>query len=635
MLLAPEQLHVSMEPCTRCCVLPLELLEFYLVWTLESDFSHEMLTEDWIIGLYPNQGRLIDPLSVFSNERAQIVTVGELLEATPNCGLTVAGRRRSDLKMSLAIGLDDVFAVVSSGRARRRFLQSRCRLAAEGTGVKHRLSLDFDEIHPGFTHHRPIKSDKKTWNLPSRAPSGEYGVSNHGDAQARTTDLSLIRVLGAHSWRKRLQHKEHRRWRTDKLADCACCTAQVGLDLTRLRKLNAVERSEQQQTNGSASQMRGTGVLLQSSLLSSPRSIPTNLLSPRICPNCPEQPSIMASAPQDVYYNLSELPSLIFLIPFPKPGGHHQTTEKSPSFLLYTFPRALYQKPMTDPVTGKRGKEKLVKKLERKWQEEVKQGEEIKRGEHPNAGAWKKSKGLIARNAAAAIKLMPSNAMEALGRLPPKHKLGQVKILYQDPSDNIPGLNVTHFTENQLKDRFIEMLIEAKRKAWAKMIISGVLLPATLAIDIFVIVPLFLFEINLAYFSLQLNGARKANNLTPSKQKSQSSPPSSQFAHEEASTVAKSLFSFHVAQPRTFNRTVEHLYNLCSKIDNRKFPSVLSIPPLNYAIDTSIVTDLITEFKKRLPSSVLDRHLLDEKRLAEDLDRALKKAAKQYVATLK
>lgn len=62
-----------------------------------------------------------------------------------------------------------------------------------------------------------------------------------------------------------------------------------------------------------------------------------------------------------------------------------------------TFPRSVYEKPPIDPVTGKPGKEKLVKKAERVWQQEVREGEEIKRGEHKDAGAWKKLKGAAAR----------------------------------------------------------------------------------------------------------------------------------------------------------------------------------------------------------------------------------------------
>jgi hypothetical protein len=56
----------------------------------------------------------------------------------------------------------------------------------------------------------------------------------------------------------------------------------------------------------------------------------------------------------------------------------------------------VYEKPPKDPVTGKR-KEKLLKKVERKWQEEVKEGEDIKRGEAKDVGVWSRFKGAIIR----------------------------------------------------------------------------------------------------------------------------------------------------------------------------------------------------------------------------------------------
>jgi hypothetical protein len=56
----------------------------------------------------------------------------------------------------------------------------------------------------------------------------------------------------------------------------------------------------------------------------------------------------------------------------------------------------VYEKPPKDPVTGKRN-EKLLKKVERKWQEEVKEGEDIKRGEVKEAGVWSRCKGALIR----------------------------------------------------------------------------------------------------------------------------------------------------------------------------------------------------------------------------------------------
>lgn len=200
-----------------------------------------------------------------------------------------------------------------------------------------------------------------------------------------------------------------------------------------------------------------------------------------------------------------ELPSLIFAIPFPRAAAGYETTKDTPPFLLYTFPRSVYQRPPKDPVTGKR-KEKLLKKVERKWQEEVKEGEDIKRGEVKEAGVWSRFKGALIRDASAAIKYMPNNAIEVLGRLPPKTKLGKLTIVYPVSSESSLGIDVNYPSEDEIEENFLSLLSKACKKARAQTLISGCLLPFTLAIDVFVVVPLFLFEINLAYFSVQAAG---------------------------------------------------------------------------------------------------------------------------------
>ncbi|KAI9619214.1 hypothetical protein H4Q26_011895 [Puccinia striiformis f. sp. tritici PST-130] len=271
-----------------------------------------------------------------------------------------------------------------------------------------------------------------------------------------------------------------------------------------------------------------------------------------------------------------------------------------------TFPRSVYEKPGKDPITGKRN-EKLLKKVERKWQEEVKEGEDIKRGEVKDATVWSRFKGALIRDAAAAIKYMPNNAIEVLGRLPPKTKLGKLNI------------NVKRIEEN-----FLNLLNKARRKARAQTIISGCLLPFTLAIDVFVVVPLFLFEINLAYFSVQVTekNRKTKNAIDRSPQSSQNGDStsteegqSSMTAEEEEEGSSGSSFGFEVAQTGTFDRTIEHLYNICS--------------------DKEIAISLVEKFKTSLPIEVMTRHVLDEQLAAEDLDRALRKAAKEYINTIR
>jgi hypothetical protein len=148
-----------------------------------------------------------------------------------------------------------------------------------------------------------------------------------------------------------------------------------------------------------------------------------------------------APTPADV-----SIPGVLFAIPFPPAAGARadaKAVAARPSFLLYAPPRAEYRKPAAGE-DGKAGKEKLVKRVERGWQEEVAQGNAIKAGELPDAGKWAKTKGALTRvrapvmrykcmradpaqNAAKLIQWLPNSNIEALSRIPPKKKMHEVR----------------------------------------------------------------------------------------------------------------------------------------------------------------------------------------------------------------
>ncbi|KNZ56094.1 hypothetical protein VP01_249g9 [Puccinia sorghi] len=393
-----------------------------------------------------------------------------------------------------------------------------------------------------------------------------------------------------------------------------------------------------------------------------------------------------------------ELPSLIFAIPFPRAAAGYQTTKDTPPFLLYTFPRSVYQRPPKDPVTGKR-KEKLLKKVERKWQEEVKESEDIKRGEAKEAGVWSRFKGalirvslfhiLIAilshpaffhpRDASAAIKYMPNNAIEVLGRLPPKTKLGKLTIVYPVSSESSLGFDVSYPSEDEIEDNFLSLLSKACKKARAQTLIWSIssldlavccqslwpckstLISFLLVLhvlrnffflnsDVFVVVPLFLFEINLAYFSVQATGAQKARLLSHVEKKKKckgSMDPSLQSSgndeHEGVQMEEQQIeeeqedsgFGYEVAKAGAFDQTIAHLYNICYELDPLKFPLKDGLPIPMYLPSQHIASSLVDIFKQSLPPEVMARHVLDHQLAAEDLDRALRKAAKEYLKTIK
>lgn len=50
--------------------------------------------------------------------------------------------------------------------------------------------------------------------------------------------------------------------------------------------------------------------------------------------------------------------------------------------------------------------------------------------------------------------------------------------------------------------------------------------------------------------------------------------------------------------------------------------------------DKRVVRELIETFKRRLPEELWERHVLDEQRVAEDLERVIKKGAAEYIKSL-
>lgn len=89
----------------------------------------------------------------------------------------------------------------------------------------------------------------------------------------------------------------------------------------------------------------------------------------------------------------AHLPTVLFAIPFPAATKSSSAKKPISPFLLYALPRAPYHKPLEDADGNKLEKEGFVKKAERKWQEEIAEGERIRKGEEPDAGNWKKFKG--------------------------------------------------------------------------------------------------------------------------------------------------------------------------------------------------------------------------------------------------
>lgn len=357
------------------------------------------------------------------------------------------------------------------------------------------------------------------------------------------------------------------------------------------------------------------------------------------------------------------LSSVIFAIPFPEPGPALRKTSKTPMMMLYSLPRAIYLKPRT--INGKKEKEGLIKKAERKWQEEVQEGQDIKAGKLQNPSSWKKFKGGILRAASKAITWLPENNIQTVGRLPPSRKIGLVTIVYPHEDDAYGSAAIDQQPQD-IQKGLEEMLARTKRKALLKTTLSGLTLPITLAIDVFCIVPLFIFEINLVYFALQVNGARKITSLSRANAKAKKhvatkavGSKSGRFGHlkrrfpwkknQEADLepqpaspplpnepIPGEIFNYQKSRPNVFQPITAYLYSLCSSENPIAFPPQPNGAAVSdFRSDQSLAVGLITSFKEWVPVDVALRHNLTPDVVAKDLRRSMKKSTKAYLRTLK
>ncbi|KAK4702094.1 hypothetical protein P7C70_g4130, partial [Phenoliferia sp. Uapishka_3] len=324
------------------------------------------------------------------------------------------------------------------------------------------------------------------------------------------------------------------------------------------------------------------------------------------------------------------IPGVLFAIPFP-PTINTAPSSDRPSFLLYAPPRAGYVAPPKSP-DGTPPKQNLsyTKKLEAKWQGEVAQGQAIHDGKVTDAGKWAKIKGGVTRTAQKVIQYMPSSDIEALSRVPPGKKMHEAIIFTPGDASERGQAEVNEaiaaHSSSRAEADLDAQLKATKKKAVKKTAISGVLLPITGAFDW--ICPILLvtpehsprnrrlmtrwlctstFEVDVAYFSAQLQGLRKATALT-------------------GNDVHLSL------QPSPYLAAVtEHLHALCFKLSPSHFN--IAAPGTIY-VNPRFAEGIIQQFREAVSPEVAARHVLDPAIITDDLERCLNKGAKEFVKTL-
>ncbi|KAA1121467.1 hypothetical protein PGTUg99_027906 [Puccinia graminis f. sp. tritici] len=396
-------------------------------------------------------------------------------------------------------------------------------------------------------------------------------------------------------------------------------------------------------------------------------------------------PSELGDVPVD---EPGSLPSVVFMIPLPPPVVGRRSKNTTP-FLIYSPPRRPYERPQKNEE-GKRPKEKLFKRVVRIYQKEVRKGEQVKRKEIPNAGKFRKvvkARAALVRGASMMSQWLPSSCVETLARVPPKHKLGEIVVLYPEFSgETSPEGSDQPYqpTEEDLLHDLNVLLRKTKKGIVVRLVVVSCFLPIAAGIDFFA--PVFFVEISIAYLAFQIYGLRKVKALT-SKKSSQKKIKGSDKATEqsiEASSSqaveigmeesagtptdasADSYFRVHTADQEIFEPVMKLLYNICSRIDPLSFPPSTAeeiqpserfetlaeqegsgsepisaaskktvLPPTLHKPAPEMVRKMIEAFQQNLPQEIVDRYDLDEERLANDLARYLKKASVEYVTSLK
>ncbi|KAA1111327.1 hypothetical protein PGTUg99_003941 [Puccinia graminis f. sp. tritici] len=337
---------------------------------------------------------------------------------------------------------------------------------------------------------------------------------------------------------------------------------------------------------------------------------------------CHQKPSASTQSSSTTINSSEEevFASLIFAIPLPKPTDDYYLPDNPTApLLLYTLPRSVYEKPPKNPETDKRPREKIVKKIQRSWQKSIQQAEDIKRGDYPRPTWMKKFIGGAFWFMAACLRFITISDAQMLARLPPVRKIGPIQILYSktsfvsDKSHMLQKTKPVSLTDDQARKSIMNALSQARKQAKIRAIISGCLLPAALAAEIYV--PL-VFEITLVFFVVQWRSWKKAKFLVEHNNDQAIIPTRTPNDLETGNPVvtksSRDKLELQVGEVAKFQKINELIYRSCSKHDPLKFPclkentpSVEAFTSQDIVIDCTAVHQCTRDTKDNSQSTVI------------------------------
>jgi hypothetical protein len=268
---------------------------------------------------------------------------------------------------------------------------------------------------------------------------------------------------------------------------------------------------------------------------------------------------------------------IAYLVPFPKPHIKDVDPKAIPDrFLIYTPPPP----PLAKPAEGE--KEAKLHKVQRKWQEEVRQA----KTSDAKTASWKGVKGKATKGINWAMNKTTTSNLDFLGRMSDGNKSdnedghthdGVVEgdttkktvgveelLLIYPPTFGVPQEN--------MREEFVNTMLRTKTKAQRDAIISTGLMPVAYGIDILatLVWPFGgLGEIDTVWAYSSIRGAKTARSVT--KRLSSASPSATSM--ENASTLQ---LNFSPSQRVELLR--RYLAADCHKTDAKLFPEYISAP---------------------------------------------------------
>lgn len=270
-----------------------------------------------------------------------------------------------------------------------------------------------------------------------------------------------------------------------------------------------------------------------------------------------------------------------YLIPFLKPHIKGTPPEGIPDrFLIYTPPPPALPK----PAEGE--KEAKLRKVQRKWQEEVRAA----KTSTAKTASWKGVKSKATRGISKAVNLTTSSNLDFLNRVPDgsdRRRSEDDGVHEEDTTHKTVGLQEMvliypssyHATPEQVKTEFINSMMRSKSKAQRDAIIATGLLPVSAAIDILatVIWPFGgLLEVDGVWAYSSIRGAKTARSVT----KRLTSCTKHGVTHHETEEQEMQGDKLRMDFRQDPRMEVLHRYlcSMCTRRDAKVFPNVGTAP---------------------------------------------------------